>query len=79
MHCQGSSSQMKSITQPPTLLAGWEANLGTYSSKFFIMSTEFDKNISDRSHDGTDHKNGNDFFMSLLKWPKIAAKKSQIF
>ena len=24
MYCQASSSQMKSITQPPTLLAGWE-------------------------------------------------------
>ena len=32
--------------------------------KFFIMSTEFDKNISDWSHFCTDHKNGNDFFMS---------------
>ena len=39
------------------------------------MSTEFDKNISDCSHDPTDHKNGNDFFMSLIKWPKIAIKK----
>ena len=47
--------------------------------KFFIMSTEFDKNILDWSHDGTDHKNGNDFFMSFAKWPKIAVKKSQIF
>ena len=25
--------------------------------KFFIMSTEFDKNISDRRYDCTDHKN----------------------
>ena len=49
------------------------------SGKFFIMSTEFDKNISDLSHDCTDHKNGNDFFMSLVKWQKIAVKKSQIF
>ena len=24
MYCQGSSSQIKSITQPPALLAGWE-------------------------------------------------------
>ena len=36
------------------------------------------KNISDWSY-STDHKNGNDFFMSLFKWPKIAVKKSQIF
>ena len=50
-----------------------------YQGKFFIMSTEFDKNISDWSHYCTDHKNGNDFFMSLVKWPKIAVKKSQIF
>ena len=27
--------------------------------KFFINSTEFDKNISNWSHDCTDHKNGN--------------------
>ena len=43
--------------------------------KFFIMSTEFDKNISDLCHDPTDHKNGNDFFMSLIKWPKQLSKK----
>ena len=29
------------------------------------MSTEFDKNILDWSHDCTDHKNDNDFFMEL--------------
>ena len=28
MYCQASSSQMKSITQPPELLAGWEESLG---------------------------------------------------
>ena len=31
MYCQGSSSQIKSITQPPALLAGWEGSLGTCS------------------------------------------------
>jgi hypothetical protein len=31
MYCQGSSSQIKPITQPPALLAGWEASLGTCS------------------------------------------------
>ena len=34
MYCQASSSQFKpvqSITQPPTLLAGWEGSLGTCS------------------------------------------------
>ena len=31
MYCQASSSQMKSITQPPALLAGWEGSLGTCS------------------------------------------------
>ena len=31
--------------------------------EFFIMSTEFDKNISDWSYDCTDHKNGIEFFM----------------
>ena len=31
MYCQGSSSQIKSITQPSALLAGWEASLGTCS------------------------------------------------
>ena len=29
MYCQGSSSQIKPITQPPLLLAGWEGSLGT--------------------------------------------------
>ena len=27
----------------------------------------------------TDYKNGFDFFMRLVKWPKIAVKKSQFF
>ena len=38
--------------------------------KFFIMSTEFDKNISDCSYDCTDHKNGIDFFWDLLNGQK---------
>ena len=41
------------------------------------MSMEFDKNISDWSHSCTDHKNGIDFFMRLVKWPKIVVKKCQ--
>ena len=45
--------------------------------KFFIMSTEFDKNISVWRYDCTDHKIGFDFFMRLVKWPKIAVKKCQ--
>ena len=44
-----------------------------YEGKFFIMSLEFEKNVSNWSHD---HKNGMDFFMRLVKWPKIAVKKS---
>ena len=47
--------------------------------KFFIMSTEFDKNISDWRHNCTDYKNDLDFFLRIVKWPKIAVKKSQIF
>ena len=43
------------------------------------MSMEFDKNISDQSYDCTDHKNGNDFFSSLVKWPKIAVKNKPNF
>jgi hypothetical protein len=31
MYCQGSSRQIKSITQPLPLLAGWEGSLGTCS------------------------------------------------
>ena len=31
-----------------------------YNYKFFITSTEFNKNTSDWSHDYTDHKNGMD-------------------
>ena len=42
-----------------------------------VPSTEFDKNISDWRYDCTDHKNGFDFFMRLVKWPKIAVKKCQ--
>ena len=45
--------------------------------KFFIMSMEFDKNISDWGYDGTDHKNGIGFFLRLVKWPKIVVKKCQ--
>ena len=50
---------------------------GCAFSKFFIMSTEFDKNISDLSYSCTDHKDGIDFFMRVVKWPKIAVKKCQ--
>ena len=46
-------------------------------AKFFIISTEFDKNISDWSYDCTGHKNGIDFLMRLVKWPKIDLKKCQ--
>ena len=56
----------------------WFVVSGT-TTKFFIMSTEFDKNISDWRHDCTDYKNDLDFFLRLVKWPKIAVKKSQIF
>ena len=45
--------------------------------KLFIMSTEFDKNISDWRYDCTDYKNDFDFFLRLVKWPKIAVKKCQ--
>ena len=31
LYCLGSSSQIKSISQPPALLAGWEGSLGTCS------------------------------------------------
>ena len=48
-------------------------------SKFFIMSTEFDKNISDWRYNCIGYKNDLVFFLRLLKWPKIAVKKSQIF
>ena len=53
--------------------------LQSYESKFFIMSKEFTKNISDWRCDCTDYKNGFDFFLTLFKWPKLAVKKSQIF
>merc|ERR1712051_666683 len=42
----------------------YQCTMCNYSAgKFFIMSTEFGKNISDSSHYCTDHKNGNDFFL----------------
>ena len=37
------------------------------------------KKISDWRHDYTDYKNDLDFFFRLVKWPKIAVKKSQNF
>ena len=46
---------------------------------FFIMSMEFDKNISDWRHYCTDYKNDLDFFLRLAKWPKIAVKKKPNF
>ena len=39
-------------------------------SKFFIMSTEFDKNISDWGYDSTDHKNVIDLSWDLLNGQK---------
>ena len=45
--------------------------------KFFIISMEFDKNISDWRYDWTDHKSAIDFFMRLVKWLQIAVKKCQ--
>ena len=61
---------------PSMRLSTWSdmvANIG----KFFTMSTEFNKNISDWNYDYTDHKNGIDFFMRIVKWPKIDVKKCQ--
>ena len=43
------------------------------------MSMEFDKNISDCRHYFTDYKNDLDFFLRLVKWPKIAVKKKPNF
>ena len=48
-------------------------------NKFFIMSTKFDENISDWRYDCTDYKNDFDFFLRLVKWPKIAVKKAKFF
>ena len=50
--------------------------LGTLG-KLFIMSAEVNKNISDSSHSCTDQKNGFEFFMRFVKWPKIDVKKCQ--
>ena len=51
--------QLNPCTEDP---CGYKAVCVAAQGKFFIMSTEFDKNISDRSYDCTDHKNGIDFF-----------------
>ena len=61
----------------PSLIQGrrnWERGVNP-PCKFFIMSTEFDKNISDWSYDYPDHKNGIDFFMRHVKWPKKKTSK----
>ena len=70
----GSAMHAQILADQSYLNQSWQ-NMPT--SKFFIMSTEFDKNISDRRYDRTDRKNGFDFFMRLTKWPKIAVKKCQ--
>jgi hypothetical protein len=43
------------------------------------MSTELDKNISDRRHDCTDYKNDLDFFLRPVKWPKNSCQKKPNF
>jgi hypothetical protein len=40
-----------------------------------ILSMEFDKNISDWSHDGTDHNNGIDFFNKTCQMAKNSCQK----
>ena len=42
------------------------------NSKFFIMSMEFDKNISDWRHDCTDYKNDLDFFPRTCEMAKYS-------
>ena len=46
----------------PKQIFSSSANLDLDEGKFFIMSTEVDKNISDWSYECTDQKNGIDFF-----------------
>ena len=65
------------IAEGKPLKVNIEFSLQSPQGNFFIMSTEFDKYISDRSYDCTDHKNGIDFFMRPFKWPKIDVKKCQ--
>ena len=50
-----------------------------FSVTFSSCQRNLIKNISDRRHDCTDYKYDLDFFLRLVKWPKIAVKKSQIF
>ena len=81
------------VTQTKTIVEGtfqifinnWKSNLIfndlhplSCLYKFFIMSTEFDTNISEWRYECTDYKNDFDVFFRLVKWPKIAVKKSQI-
>ena len=68
---------MNILLELPNQIFSSSANLDLDEGKFFIMSTEVDKNISDRRYDRTDRKNGFDFFMRLFNWPKIAVKKCQ--
>ena len=73
--CEGNGNRYTTQSECESVCLLQEEPLA--SGKFFIMSTEFDKNISDWRYDCTDHKNGFDFFMRLVKWPKIAVKKCQ--
>ena len=50
--------------------AGWA------HAEFFPLSTESNKKkVSEWSQDCTDYKTSLDFFMTLLKWPKMDVKK----
>ena len=51
----------------------------SHPRKFFTRSTEFYKNISYWRHNCIDYKNDLNFSLRLVKWPKIAVQKSQIF
>ena len=60
------SVKMNILLFAPALLLAYLATQG----KFFIMSMEFDKNISDWGYDSTDHKNVIDFSWDLLNGQK---------
>ena len=67
------------LATPKYLVVLFVEQPASTSSKFFTISTEFDKNISDWSLDYTNHKNGIDICLRLVKCPKNSCQKVPIF
>ena len=52
------------------------SNSNTTATQLPLNFTKFDKNISNSSLNCADPKNGINFYIILVEWPKIAVKKA---